>query len=181
MIPTLPMRPRNRLAELVLSAVTDVDARAELTDLAAAASAPPGWFGDDDIRHGPSLLARARAAMQAIGRRPVSTQPLSREEALEVAAALFDEGLFFEVHEILEPWWRDADGGAREALQGLIQIAVGYQHLANGNLAGAGALLHEGTARLDAGALAPLDLGAFARAVRASVDAPVAPPFPRAA
>ena len=76
------------------------------------------------------------------------------------------------MHEILEPYWVKAAGAAREALQGLIQIAVGYQHFANGNLTGARSLLDEGSARLVAGALSTLDLASFARAVRADlVDA----------
>ena len=67
---------------------------------------------------------------------------------LQAAGLLFDAGLHFEVHEVLEPHWAAAQGDARETLQGLIQIAVGYQHLANGNHAGARSLLVEGSGRL---------------------------------
>ena len=66
---------------------------------------------------------------------------------------------------MLEPHWMRAEGSARETLQGLIQAAVGYQHLANGNLEGARALLHDGAAKLLGGRLAGRDLDAFARAV----------------
>jgi uncharacterized protein len=103
--------------------------------------------------------------------------------ALRAAGALFDAGLGFEVHELLETHWARAAGGEREALQGLIQIAVGYQHLANGNLKGARALLEEGSARLNARRLANLDLAPFARAVAAAVSRleprSRIPPFPR--
>jgi predicted metal-dependent hydrolase len=66
---------------------------------------------------------------------------------------------------VLEPHWMRAEGSARETLQGLIQAAVGYQHLANGNLEGARALLHDGAAKLLGRRLAGRDLDAFARAV----------------
>src|SRR5262249_59431356 len=94
----------------------------------------------------------------------------SRADALDAAAALFDAPLYFEVHELLEPFWRDAGGGEREALQGLIQIAVGYQHLANGNLAGARALLDEGCRRLEGRYLEGMDLDAFGRGVGRAGD-----------
>jgi len=50
------------------------------------------------------------------------------------AAALWDARLFFEVHEVLEAVWQRAAGETRQALQGLIQIAVAFYHLAGGNL-----------------------------------------------
>ena len=68
--------------------------------------------------------------------------------ALVSAALLFHAHLYFEVHELLEPYWLRAEGGDREALQGLIQVAVGFAHLANGNVGGARALLHDGCARV---------------------------------
>jgi hypothetical protein len=181
-IPTAPLRARNHLAELILAAVRDAGARAVLAELAAETAPPPGWLTEDEGPHAPALLARARAATRALERQPIPMHEPTRDDTLAVAATLFDGGLFFEVHEILEPHWRDASGPAREALQGLIQIAVGYQHLANGNLRGARALLDEGSARLGVGALGGLDLTAFAQAVRASLasPSPVDPPrFPR--
>ena len=59
--------------------------------------------------------------------------------------------------------WRP-QGDTRETLQGLIQIAVGYQHLANGNRAGARSLLVEGSGRLHQRRLAGVELDPFARA-----------------
>ena len=67
---------------------------------------------------------------------------------LEEAATLFEAGLYFETHEVLEPFWMRALGAEREALQGLIQVAVGFQHLANDNLDGARALLRDGATKL---------------------------------
>ena len=64
------------------------------------------------------------------------------------AQAVVEAGLYFETHEVLEPFWTRALGAEREALQGLIQVAVGFQHLANGNLDGARALLRDGATKL---------------------------------
>ena len=118
------------------------------------------------------------------GSHPSPLEP-TLAEALEQAAALFDAGLGFEVHELLEPHWVRASGEERSALQGLIQIAVGYQHLANGNLMGAQALLQEGSERVRGRRLAGMDLEPFGRAVADTVPrvaepgADVAPPgFP---
>jgi predicted metal-dependent hydrolase len=55
-----------------------------------------------------------------------------------------------------------AEGVEREALQGLIQVAVGFQHLANRNVVGARALLRDGAARLDGHRLDGRVLSAFA-------------------
>src|SRR5206468_134864 len=54
----------------------------------------------------------------------------------------------FEVHEVLEAVWKTAAGATRQALQGVIQIAVAYHHLMHGNRRGARSLLVEGRSRL---------------------------------
>ncbi|MBI1736768.1 MAG: DUF309 domain-containing protein [Candidatus Rokubacteria bacterium] len=179
----MPLGPRNRLAAVIVAAISDAGARAELLALAGAAVPLAGWLADDEMRHAGPLLARARAAARALEREPVVPPAADLDATLRVAAALFDAGLGFEVHEVLESRWTEASGATREALQGLIQIAVGYQHAANGNGRGAYALLTEGAGRLAAGALPGLDLAAFGAAVRASVTTgTLAPPrFPRAA
>jgi len=123
-------------------------------------------------------------AAAALAGRPLAPVEGSLAAMLDAAATLFDAELYFEVHELLEPAWQDATGERREALQGLIQIAVGYQHLANGNLEGGRALLVEGAERLARGRLAGVALEPFARSVRAAVAAPglaaaAVPRFPR--
>lgn len=86
-------------------------------------------------------------ALQRLSRRPCrSTYPVER--ALEEAACLFNEGLFFEVHEVLEAVWLAEGEDARRLLQGLIQIAVGFHHLENNNLRGALSLLAEGVEKV---------------------------------
>lgn len=187
MIPTLPLGPRDRLAELVLTARHDAEARRELQDLAGGARDAAAWLGQSALVASDAWVARlrlrARQALEAIDAMPAPAGA-GLPGALEAAAALFDAGLGFEVHEVLEPHWTAATGGEREALQGLIQVAVGYQHLANDNAAGARALLAEGAARLERGRLEGYPIEAFGAAVRAaipSLPAACPPPFPRRA
>jgi hypothetical protein len=206
---------RNRLAELILDAVHDAEAREGLAALAAVcadpralgARRPPARFPADLFeREGDALVvrgsfissarelaARAQRGFRALRDRPLAAGEPDAAEALDVAATLFDAGLYFEVHELLEAHWFRAKGGEREALQGLIQIAVGFEHLVNGNRRGALTLLHDGAAKAAAGRLDDLPLSAFAAAVRrcgaaaaaltegATFDWTVVPAFPRAA
>jgi hypothetical protein len=184
-IPTLPLRPRNRLAETILTALHDPAARQVLQALSAEDTARE-WLAGDEARWAPALAERARAASAALHDEPLRAHGGDLAQALAAAAALFDAALYFEVHEVLEPHWVVAVGEAREALQGLIQVAVGWQHLANGNLAGARSLLVEGSRRLRGAGLPGLPLDAFARAAVGAAEAvaagrPAVPPrFPRA-
>ena len=170
MLATLPLRLRNRLAETIIDALHDRRALDTLAALAAGGAAVEAW-GRDAVAYGSSLRERARRAWAALADRPLDTGPLTVRGALDVAARLYEAELFFEVHEVLEPLWRDARGSERDALQGLIQIAVGYQHLANGNLAGARALLTDGATLIAGRRVGDVDLSAFAAAVRASAGA----------
>lgn len=52
----------------------------------------------------------------------------------------FDDGSFFEAHEILEAFWVDYRGDDRDFYKGLIQAAVALHHLGSGNAAGAGSV-----------------------------------------
>lgn len=172
MSPTLPLRPRNRLARVILTALHDAQARETLAALAMASETDVArdWLDAGERRHAGALRERARRAREAVAALPLGPGGGSLAEALAEAATLYDAGLYFEVHELLEPWWRRARGETREALQGLVQIAVGYQHLANGNTRGARALLEEGSARLHGRALDGLTLDAFASQAARSVE-----------
>ncbi len=172
MIPALPLRARNRLAGVILSALRDARARDELAALAGASEGALAgeWLEAGQGAHAGALRARARRASEALAALPLEERDGSLADALAAAATLYDAGLYFEVHELLEPWWRESRGESREALQGLVQVAVGYQHLANENLGGARALLGEGSARLHGRLLEGLALDAFAREVARSVD-----------
>ena len=86
--------------------------------------------------------AHCRALERLSRRQTRSTREVER--AIEEAACLFNEGLFFEVHEVLEAVWLKLGERPRPLLQGLIQIAVAFHHLENGNLKGALSLLREG-------------------------------------
>jgi DUF309 family protein family protein len=184
---TLPLPLRDRLADLVLEAFHDHDARRGLEALAAVCAnpraldgvAPPAAFPAELFDRGPEgwrikwgyrehaapLTERATRAALALADRPLAPADPPLETVLDQAAVLFAARLYFEVHEILEPHWMRAEGATRRALQGLIQVAVGYQHLANANLGGARALLHDGAAKLLGPRLVGRDLDAFARAV----------------
>ncbi len=81
--------------------------------------------------------AHARAGLQA-------PQPPEIEGlAPEVLAAvwLLRAGLYFEAHDQLEAHWGPARGETRLFYQGIIQVAVALEHLANGNRAGAASLM----------------------------------------
>ena len=182
MIPTVPLRLRNRLAETVLTAVHDAEARQRLHALADDAAALEAWLAPDERGHAALVRRRAQAAKAALAPLPLGSPSPSLDDALVAAAALFDAGLGYEVHELLEVHWTRAAGDEREVLQGLIQIAVGYQHRANGNRAGARALLEEGAARIDGHHFRDLAVLPFARAVAAAAfdESAAIPRFPRA-
>ena len=52
----------------------------------------------------------------------------------------FNEGDYFEAHEVWEDLWADSASPERRFYQGLIQAAVGLYHFGNGNLGGAAKL-----------------------------------------
>jgi predicted metal-dependent hydrolase len=106
---------------------------------------------DDELERGlPAATSRVEAycrALEELSRRRVRSAA-EMERALGQAACLFNEGLFFEVHEVLEPVWLRRGDRARQLLQGLIQIAVGFHHLENRNIKGALSLLKEGVEKV---------------------------------
>lgn len=61
---------------------------------------------------------------------------------------LFNEGHFFEAHEVLEDVWHRERGPARTFLQGLIQLSAAYHHFQNGNYVGAVELLKRGADKM---------------------------------
>ena len=64
------------------------------------------------------------------------TQP-EIEERFEEGMRLFNQGNFFEAHEVWEERWREAAGAERIFYQGMIQAAVALAHVQRGNKAGA--------------------------------------------
>jgi hypothetical protein len=187
--PGLPLPLRDALAALAIAAFEDDAAVEALRWLATPGGVVQGRAATRLVSAhlidpgGQTLLAvhaphaarvathAARALRAAAGARalppPRGDDPVRR--ALRQAAALWDVGLFFEVHEVLETVWRTTSGAPREALQGVIQLAVAHHHLAHGNLRGARRLLREGLRRLaalPADVLPGIDLGALLLATR---------------
>ncbi len=72
----------------------------------------------------------------------------SADQPLERARAAWDAGLFFEVHELLEPVWLAETGPERERLQGLIMAGAALHQLSCGKTAGARGLLSDASRRL---------------------------------
>ena len=173
---TFPLPLRNALAELAIAALDDEHAAAALDWLATPSGAPSAPAGARltaaHLIDGGSLLAvhvphaagvaeHATRALRAVRAYEPSPSGTPLEHAARATLALWNERLFFEVHEVLEAVWKTATGAIRQVLQGVIQIAVSYHHLAHGNVRGARTLLVEGRARI-AGArgekLEPIDL-----------------------
>jgi predicted metal-dependent hydrolase len=79
-------------------------------------------------------------------------EPSSFETCFEEGARRFDEGAFFEAHELWERGWRlELDQPRRRLLQGLIQIAAGFHKLFEVQaVESAARLLARGVAKLDA-------------------------------
>ncbi len=189
----LPLPLRNCLAGLILDALHDEGARRGLEAVAAVCADPGALEGpgvlpepfprgiferrDDTWRlksgfkaHEREFAERAGRARRLLHLRPFDAEDPPLRVALVSAALLFHAHLYFEVHELLEPYWLRAEGGDREALQGLIQVAVGLQHLANGNVSGARALLHDGCGRLLERTLEGVALDPFGRALQRTLD-----------
>lgn len=49
---------------------------------------------------------------------------------------LFNQGKFFEAHEVLEDVWRGAPSSQKKFFQGLVQVAVAFHHHSTGNHVG---------------------------------------------
>jgi predicted metal-dependent hydrolase len=79
---------------------------------------------------------------------PEPVLPDEERAAFARGVAQFNDGLFFECHDTLEEVWSGVRGPSRDFFQGLIQVAVGFYHLGNGNRAGAITLLRRSLARL---------------------------------
>ena len=126
------LRLRAEHAEALAEMRTRVQRMAAAVDASTCGPAPFAW----DDYHGLPWKGASRPDESAI------------RWVLCAAALLFEHGLYFEVHEVIEPCWLRTDGRDRTFFKGLIQVAVGLHHHHNGNLAGARSLLADGNARL---------------------------------
>ncbi|MBI4346030.1 MAG: DUF309 domain-containing protein [Elusimicrobia bacterium] len=82
---------------------------------------------------------------------------------VQIARILFNQGLFFDCHEYLEPLWKESDGRIKRSLQGLIQAGAGFHKLELGSPEGCARLLRDAADKLKE-APGP-GLQAFARAL----------------
>jgi uncharacterized protein len=92
--------------------------------------------------------------------------------ALRQGVEEFNHACFFEAHDTLEELWRDTSGPLRLFYQGLIQLAVAFYHLSNGNRRGALNLLGKGLDKLEAyqPAYQNIDVDSLCHEARAWLD-----------
>lgn len=110
-------------------------------------------FADDALAErfsGLDAWVRDRAERFAAACRWIGEEALA-EDPVECARAAWDAGLFFEVHELIEPVWLEERGERRSGLQGLIMAGAALHHLEEGNLSGAGSLLLDAARHFRAG------------------------------
>lgn len=120
---------RNDLSAGLLAMLHDAESRLAETMAAkyrAMAIAP--WMRDY-LEERLTRYRRVLAQIKAAG--------LDREETYGIAVLLWDQELFFEVHEWLEQRWLTAGGPEKEILQALIRAAGTYVHLRHGRPQGA--------------------------------------------
>lgn len=67
---------------------------------------------------------------------------------LRRGVALFNAGLFFECHELLEDVWKTTEGADKAFFQGIVQIAAAFYHYEKRNRHGARTLLGKGMQKL---------------------------------
>jgi uncharacterized protein len=62
---------------------------------------------------------------------------------------MYNQGLYYECHEVLEDAWRAETDDVRYLYQGILQIGVAFHHLGNDNWRGAVGLLSGGIEKVD--------------------------------
>jgi len=94
--------------------------------------------------------------------------PQGDEAELRRGVALFNAGLYFECHELLEGVWRATPGPERAFYHGIVQAAAAFYHYEKHNLHGARTLLTKGLQKLEGfpDHYRGVNLGAFRRALR---------------
>jgi predicted metal-dependent hydrolase len=103
------------------------------------------------------------------------TRHLNAKDPRCFVQPLWNAGLFFELHELLESFWRETRGRERTAIKGLIQAAGVYVHSERGNLQAARGLAVRARRNLIAG-LAELDFVPGAQGLVECLANPQHPP-----
>jgi len=70
------------------------------------------------------------------------------DKRFRTAVKLFNSQQWYKSHDLFEEIWHETSGEERKVIQGILQTAVGYYHLSNGNINGATVLLGEAIGRL---------------------------------
>jgi len=98
--------------------------------------------------------------------------PQGDEADLQRGVALFNAGLYFECHELLEGVWRATPGSERAFYHGIVQVAAAFYHYEKRNFHGARTLLTKGLQKLEGfpDRYRAVDLGAFRRTLRPWLD-----------
>ncbi len=113
---------RNRLSVAFVLAVQDSDFEGLLSSVQRIC--PP--------ETGPVYCAFVNDRMNRYRRALETIRAQQAAAPIHQAVVLWNEGLFFEVHEILESVWNDSQRWRKEALRGLIQAAGVYVHRQRG-------------------------------------------------
>lgn len=79
-----------------------------------------------------------------------SLLPKTEKELLAVRIYfdLYNQGRYYECHDVMEEIWLETPGPERKFFQGLLQCAVALHHWGNGNIQGARILYREGIKKL---------------------------------
>jgi uncharacterized protein len=88
-----------------------------------------GWERVQPASEYLGYIRRARERYQRVCR---DIRSLGLEDPRRQAVVLWNAGLFFELHELLETIWQGSRGAERLALKGLIQAAGAYVHSLRG-------------------------------------------------
>ncbi|HXG30494.1 MAG TPA: DUF309 domain-containing protein [Thermodesulfobacteriota bacterium] len=94
------------------------------------------------------------------------------QDAVAKGVLLFNEGFYFECHELLEGAWKEEKGREKSFLKGLIHAAVAFYHLECGNYKGAAHYLIRSHRRLKGfePAFLGMDVKAFLTDIEAFLD-----------
>jgi len=153
---------KHLLADLALEAVRDPSRAAWVRPLAAYAAAATPNQPTVKVPHveGIARLVDARLLEHRNGRVRCRGKfvpylaylqqqtPRGVPDDLVVGAALFNAGLYFEAHELLETTWRAAAGPERDFYHGIVQAAAAFYHFEKRNMHGARTLLAKSIRRL---------------------------------
>ena len=70
------------------------------------------------------------------------------DSRFKIGMNLFNSGQWYKSHDVFEEIWHETGGSERQALQGILQVAVAQVHLENSNTNGATILYGEALGRL---------------------------------